>query len=41
MFVFLFVAFNLVFYFYDKVLSRMDWFYHQVFVKKVLGKRRV
>ena len=41
MFVFLFLAFNLVFYFYDKVLSRMDWFYHQVFVKKVLGKRRV
>lgn len=35
----LLIAFNLVFYFYDKVLSRMDWFYHQVFVKKVLGKR--
>ncbi len=41
MFVILFLAFNLVFYFYDKVLSRMDWFYHQIFVKKVLGKRRI
>ena len=40
MFAVLFIAFNLVFYFYDKILSRMDWFYHQVFVKKVLGKRR-
>ena len=41
MFVILFIAFNLVFYFYDKMLSRMTWFYHQVFVKKVLGKRSV
>lgn len=40
MFAVLFIAFNLVFHFYDKILSRMDWFYHQVFVKKVLGKRR-
>lgn len=36
MMVLLVIAFNLVFYFYDRVLSRMDWFYHQVFVKKVL-----
>lgn len=39
MFICLFIAFNLVFFFYDKVLSRMDWFYHQVFVKKVLIRR--
>lgn len=40
MFTVLFVAFNVVFLLYDKVLARMDWFYHQIFVKKVLGRRR-
>ena len=41
MFVILFFAFNLVFFFYDRILSRMDWFYHQIFVRKVLGKHRM
>ena len=40
MFVILFVSFNLVFFFYDRLLSRMDWFYHRVFVRKVLGRKR-
>ncbi len=40
MLVILWIAFNLVFFFYDKVLSRMCWFYHRIFVRKVLGKRR-
>ena len=40
MFVVLFAAFNLVFFFYDRVLSRMSWFYHQFFVRKILGKHR-
>lgn len=40
MFVVLFVAFNLVFFFYDRVLSRMSWFYQQFFVRKILGKHR-
>ena len=40
MFVILFVSFNLVFFFYDRVLARMDWFYHQIFVRKVLGRKQ-
>ena len=40
MYVILILAFNLVFYFYERILSRMDWFYHQIFVRKVLGRRR-
>jgi hypothetical protein len=40
MFIVLFIAFNTVFFMYDKVLARMDWFYHQIFVRKVLGRRR-
>ncbi len=35
----LIAAFNVIFFFYDRILSRMDWIYHQVFVKRVLGKR--
>lgn len=40
MFAVLLIAFNLVFYFYDRILSQMKWFYHKIFVKKVMGRRR-
>ncbi len=40
MFIVLFLSFNLIFFFYDRILSRMDWFYHQIFVRKVLGRKR-
>lgn len=40
MFVLLLLGFNLIFHFYDRVLSRMRWFYHKVFVRKILGRRR-
>lgn len=31
---------NILFVFYDSLLSRMRWFYRKVFVKRVLGKYR-
>lgn len=40
MYVLLILAANAMFLFYDVLLSRMGWFYHRVFVKKVLGQRR-
>lgn len=40
MYTVLIIAFNIIFYFYDRILSRMDWIYHQVFVRKVLGRHR-
>lgn len=39
MFAVLLIGFNLVFYFYDRILSQMKWFYHKVFVRKILYKR--
>lgn len=39
MYVILVIAANGMFLFYDKLLSRMGWFYHKVFVKKVMGRR--
>ena len=38
MYTVLIIAFNVIFLFYDRILSRMDWIYHKVFVKKVLGR---
>lgn len=38
MYVILILAANAMFLFYDRLLARMGWFYHKVFVKKVLGK---
>jgi len=38
MYVILIVAANAMFFFYDMLLSRMKWFYHKVFVRKVLGR---
>ena len=40
MYAVLITAFNIIFYFYDRILSRMDWIYHQFFVRKVLGRHR-
>ena len=40
MYAVLIIAANAMFFFYDKLLSRMGWFYHKVFVKKVHGHRR-
>lgn len=40
MYALLLVGFNLVFRIYDRVLAQMRWFYHKVFVRKVLGRRR-
>ena len=31
---------NILFVFYDALLSRMRWFYRKVFVKRILGKYR-
>ena len=39
MYTVLIFAFNVIFFFYDRILSKMDWIYHRVFVRRVLGKR--
>lgn len=39
MYVILIVAANILFVMYDRILSRMKWFYHKIFVRKVLGRR--
>ena len=40
MYITLIVTANLLFFFYDRILSRMDWYYQHIFVKKVLGRDR-
>ena len=40
MYVVLIVSANLLFLMYDRLLSRMHWFYERVFVRKILGRRR-
>lgn len=40
MYVILIVSGNLLFLMYDRLLSRMHWFYKRVFVRKILGRRR-
>ena len=40
MYVILVIAANVLFFMYDRILSRMKWFYHKIFVKKILGKHR-
>ena len=40
MYVILIVSANFLFIMYDRILSRMHWFYQKMFVKKVLGRRR-
>ena len=40
MYVILIVSGNLLFILYDRLLSRMHWFYERVFVRKILGRRR-
>ena len=39
MYAVLIVMANGMFLFYDLLLSRMGWFYHRVFVRKVLRRR--
>ena len=39
MYAVLIVTANLLFFFYDKILSRMDWYYKNIFVKKVMGRK--
>ena len=40
MYVILIIAANVLFVMYDRILSRMHWFYRKLFVKKVLGRHR-
>ena len=40
MYVILIVSGNLLFLMYDRLLSRMHWYYERVFVRKILGRRR-
>ncbi len=39
MFVILIVSGNLLFIMYDRLLSRMHWFYERVFLRKILGRK--
>ena len=40
MYVILIVSGNLLFLMYDRLLSRMHWFYERVFLRRILGKRK-
>ena len=40
MYAVLIIAFNVIFHFYDNILSKMDWIYRQIFVRRILGRRR-
>ncbi len=40
MYVILIAAANLLFLLYDRILSRLRWFYREIFVRRVLGRKR-